>query len=115
LSPLAADHSSSDQQQFDFYHLLTVFSVAAAMVGVCLTAIGLVKVVRNQSQVATVCDALLVGDAILFLTAMLLSFLAMRLRFRGRWRTFALSADVSILIAMVVMVFCCVVWVWSLI
>src|SRR4029078_914333 len=87
---VAHDHRLSlHHHDLDFYHLLTVFSVSAAMVGVCLTAIGLIKGVENLSKFTTHCDdVLLVSDAAFFLAAGMCSFRALRLRFRGRWRSY---------------------------
>ena len=61
-----------------FTHTLTVFSVSAGMIGVCLTAIGLVKIVSQAKGVETVCDDLIVIDAIVFGLAALLGFQGLR-------------------------------------
>ena len=54
-----------------------VFSVSAAMVGVCLTVIQLIKM--NGTQAAhTIADELLAFNAILFLTTCLVAFLALK-------------------------------------
>jgi hypothetical protein len=57
-----------------FTHMLTVFSVSAGMIGVCLTAIGLVKIVSQAKGVETLCDDLIVIDAMFFGLAALLGF-----------------------------------------
>src|SRR5262245_5072715 len=103
---LSAEASSPDQHTYDFYHQLTVFSVSAAMVGVCLTGIGLIQVVQKLLEHATLADELLAADGAVFLTAMFCSFVSMRLRFRGPWRAFALVADVAVLAGMALMVVC---------
>jgi hypothetical protein len=50
-----------------FTHLLTVLSVSAGMVGVCLTAIGLIGVMKSLSRVETIVDDLLAISAMLFM------------------------------------------------
>ncbi len=57
-----------------FTHTLTVFSVASGMIGVCLTGIGLVKIVSHAKGVETFCDDLIVIDAMVFGLAAILGF-----------------------------------------
>jgi hypothetical protein len=51
-----------------------VFTVSAGMVGVCLTAIGLLRIVVAQTKVQTLGDELLALDAMLFLVCVFLAF-----------------------------------------
>ena len=50
------------------------------MVGVCLTVIGLIRVVITLGKADTLADDLLASDALLFLTSCLLSYSALRVR-----------------------------------
>jgi hypothetical protein len=50
------------------------------MVGVCLTVIGLIRVVITLGRADTVADDFLAGDALLFLVSCLLSYWALRSR-----------------------------------
>ena len=68
-----------------FTHTLTVFSVSAGIFGVCLTAIGLVKVVSEAKGVNTICDDLMAIDAMIFGVAALLGFRGLQ-RFVHRQR-----------------------------
>jgi hypothetical protein len=52
--------------------------IAAAMVGVCLTGIGLLRVGSAWGRRASFADDLLAIDSLLFLIAMLASYLAVR-------------------------------------
>ncbi len=54
-----------------------VFSVSAAMVGVCLTVIQLIKMNGNQSQY-TIVDEMLAVDAIVFMVACITAFLTLK-------------------------------------
>lgn len=62
----------------DYNLMLAIFSVAAAMVGVCLTGIGLLQVVSSVRQISTIGDELLAVDSIVFLGCCLVSFVALR-------------------------------------
>src|SRR3977135_2786252 len=55
-----------------------LFTVSSAMVGVCLTVVGLIRVVITLGKADTVADDLLASDALLFLTSCLLSYAALR-------------------------------------
>jgi len=57
-----------------------IFTVSSAMVGVCLTVIGLIRVVITFGKADTVADDLLAADAFLFLLSCLLSYSALRTR-----------------------------------
>lgn len=51
-----------------------VFTVSAGMVGVCLTAIGLLRLVAAQTKIQTIGDDLLAIDALLFVLCVFLAF-----------------------------------------
>src|SRR6516225_2455428 len=55
-----------------------IFTVSSAMVGVCLTVIGLIRVVITLGRADTVADDFLAGDSLLFLVSCLLSYWALR-------------------------------------
>jgi hypothetical protein len=85
-----------------------IFSVSAAMVGVCLTVIGIIRVVITIGNIQTLADNFLSLDALLFLFACILSYLS--LRTRGIRRLFMLEriADGLFIIGLVLMGFVCV-------
>ena len=60
-----------------------VFSVSAAMVGVCLTVIQLIKMNGDQ-QANTIVDEILALDSVVFMLACVLSFLALKSRRNSR-------------------------------
>src|SRR2546421_5238484 len=61
-----------------------IFTVSSAMVGVCLTVIGLIRVVITFGKADTVADDLLAADAFLFLLSCLLSYSALQTRSKRR-------------------------------
>ena len=55
-----------------------IFGVSAGLVGVCLTVIGLVQIVQELRDVDSLADNLLAVNALGFLAACLLAYLALR-------------------------------------
>src|ERR1700747_3099022 len=84
-----------------------IFTVSAGMVGVCLTVIGLIRVVITLGKADTLADDLLASDALLFLTACLLSYGALRAPSFCRMHRIERAADVVFITAMVVMTLIC--------
>jgi hypothetical protein len=84
-----------------------IFTVSSAMVGVCLTVIGLVRVVITLGKADTVADDLLASDALLFLISCFLSYAALRSRGIRRMHRIERAADAVFILAMIVMVAIC--------
>jgi hypothetical protein len=73
------------------------------MVGVCLTAISLIVAVQNLSEFETVCDLLLVVDALTFIVAATASFVAMRFHGRPSGDRWLFLAELAMLVGLVMM------------
>lgn len=88
----------SPQPSFDddriYTHLLTLLSVSAAMVGVCLTAVGLVSVIEALNKWEGWVDDLLAIGSLIFSLVTLLSFLGIRTRVRYTWPRYLLLLDI---------------------
>jgi hypothetical protein len=84
-----------------------IFTVSSAMVGVCLTVIGLIRVVITFGKADTVADDLLAADAFLFLVSCLLSYSALRTRSKRRMHRMERIADGIFILAMILMVVIC--------
>ncbi|MDQ2824526.1 MAG: hypothetical protein M3R29_03670 [Verrucomicrobiota bacterium] len=84
-----------------------IFTVSSAMVGVCLTVIGLIRVVITLGKADTLADDFLATDALLFLTSCLLSYWALRSRGLRRMHRIERAADTVFIIAMIGMVAIC--------
>src|SRR6478672_10735662 len=84
-----------------------IFTVSSAMVGVCLTVIGLIRVVITLGKADTIADDLLAGDALLFLLSCLLSYAAIRSRSLARMRRIERTADGIFIVAMILMAGVC--------
>ncbi len=104
---------SQEQREYDL--TLHVFSIFAAMIGVCLTAIGILRLVAAQTKVQTLGDEFLTADAVLFVICCFLSFWSFKtkqLRLRQRLRLFV---DVLLMVALVVMVGVCAIIAYALV
>jgi hypothetical protein len=91
-----------------------IFTVSSAMVGVCLTVIGLIRVVITLGRADTLADDLLAGDALLFLISCLLSYWALRSRGLRRMHRLEKIADGIFIVAMIGMVIICAVITYSI-
>ena len=81
-----------------------VFVVSSAMVGVCLTLMGLVRLIGSVSPVQTLADELLTIVAAIFLVSCLAAYLSVRTRsttYRLRYERAADWAFISGMIAIV--------------
>ena len=96
------EHSQSNDDRA-YAHLLTLLSVSAAMVGVCLTACGLVNVIEALSKLEGWVDDLLAIGSLVFSLVTLLSFLGVRTRIH-RWSRFVLLLDILFCLGIVTMV-----------
>jgi len=91
-----------------------IFTVSSAIVGVCLTVIGLIRVVITLGNADTLADDLLAGDALLFLVSCLLSYWALRSRGLRRMHRLEKIADAIFIIAMIGMVVVCALVTYSI-
>jgi hypothetical protein len=81
-----------------------IFTVSSAMVGVCLTVIGLIRVVITLGRADNLADDFLAGDALLFLASCLLSYTALRSKVSSRMHKIERLADIIFITAMIAMI-----------
>jgi len=84
-----------------------IFTVSAAMVGVCLTVIGLLRVVIAIRKVDTLGDDFLAIDAVLFLVSCLSAYWSLRTRNTRRMHRLERFADAVFIVALLGMVAIC--------
>lgn len=84
-----------------------IFTVSAGMVGVCLTVIGLLRVVITLGKADTLADDFVAVDAVLFLVACVSSYWALRTRSVSRMHRVERFADIAFILALVLMVVIC--------
>src|SRR3954452_17072026 len=98
------DSNGKQKRELEEDICIHIFTVSSAMVGVCLTVIGLVRVVITLGKADTLADDLLAADALLFLISSLLSYAALRSRGFRRMHRIERAADATFGLAMLVMV-----------
>jgi membrane-anchored protein YejM (alkaline phosphatase superfamily) len=76
-------------------------------VGVCLTLIGIIRVVITERRIDNLADDFLAADSALFLVSCLLSYWALRTRSLRRMRRVERWADGIFLVALLAMVSVC--------
>lgn len=91
-----------------------IFSVSAAMVGVCLTVIGIFRAVSELKSFSTYGDDALALDGLLFLFSCILAYSALRSNSEVRRRGFERAADVVFISALSIMSFVCCFLVYSI-
>jgi hypothetical protein len=84
-----------------------IFTVSAAMVGVCLTVVGLLRVVITLQTQENIIDDLVSIDAVFFLVACLTSYWSLRTRNKVRMHRLENFADAVFILGMLFMVVIC--------
>ena len=92
-----------------------IFTVSATMVGVCLTVIGVLRVVSRLSHVSSVADELLSVDAVGFLVSCVVAYSALRTANVARRRRIERWADTIFLLTLGMMTAACALVAWELI
>ncbi len=103
----SAEPEQASERQLAADICVHIFSVSAALVGVCLTVIGLLRVIIYTSKVETFVDDILAADAVIFLLSCLLSYWALRTRSRYRMHRVERVADTVFLVGLFLMVLTC--------
>lgn len=85
-----------------------IFTASATLVGVCLTVIGLLNVMRGFGRVRGYSDALLSLDAFGFLSSCVIAYIALRTESRTRRRVIEKYADGAFLLSLGIMTVVCV-------
>lgn len=112
-------NNKKDEQQQRFLLeddiAIHIFSVSAAMVGVCLTVVGIVRLIAGMTRIETLADDGLALGALLFLGSCLLSYVALRGRSRKRSYTLERVADMLFLTGLSLLAIVAVVITYALI
>jgi hypothetical protein len=96
-----------EKEERDHALNMTLFAVSAGMVGVCLTSIGILRLVSAQTSVRTIGDDLLAIDAVVFVLACGLSFAWFRVRSPAARRMLRAGVDVLVLAGLIGMAGIC--------
>jgi hypothetical protein len=106
---------NDDLNKFERNICIHIFSVSAAMVGVCLTVIGLIRIVVAASFIMTLADDFLAMDALLFLIACLFAYSALRCQKTIKMYRLERIADYLFISALILMVAACAIIAYELI
>ena len=94
---------------------MNVFAISATMVGVCLTAIGIIRLITSQTRIETFGDEMLAADAVIFMVSSFLAFWSFKTK-RPRLRhILRLIIDGAFIVGLTVMVIICSVIVYAII
>jgi hypothetical protein len=111
--PPVAEAPTIDERTYT--HFLTVLSVSSGMVGVCLTAIGLIGIVKATKGIETVVDDLLAVSCVVFMVTAVMSFLGMRTRVAKTRRNFVKALDAVFCLGLVLVVVATMLLTWMVI
>lgn len=105
-----ATHMTNQNSNFHLEEDISIhiFSASSAMVGVCLTVIGLLRVFITIKKINTLADDILAIDALLFLISCLLSYWALRTRISHRMLLVERLADMVFILGLLLMVTVCI-------
>ena len=105
---MASSSNMTQQVDLDQDICVHIFTVSAAMVGVCLTVIGLIRIMISIQKIDTVADDLLAANALVFLASCFLAYWALRTRSSRRMHRLERIADGLFLIGLGLMTgICC--------
>jgi hypothetical protein len=94
------NNTAETQRLLDHDICVHIFTASAAMVGVCLTVIGIIRMVVSLRHTDMVGSDLLAVNAMAYLAACLMSYWALRTRSLGRNHRLERVADVLFLSAL---------------
>ena len=98
---------ANDKKSLEADISIHIFTASAGLVGVCLTVIGLIRVVVATINVDTIADNLLAIDALLFLASCLLAYWALRTRSIRRMYRVERAADAIFIAGLLLMTGVC--------
>ena len=99
--------SSTQHQPLAIDTCVHIYTISAAMIGVCLTGVGLIRVVISLKATDTLADDLLCLDAVVFLFATISAYWALRVRGVRRLERLEFAADVAFVTGMALMTGIC--------
>ena len=100
MDPQITVPDTSERPRLDENICVHIFTASAAMVGVCLTVVGIIRVVISRHESDLFADDLLAVNAMLYLASSLLSYWALRTRNVTRNYRLERIADVIFLVAL---------------
>jgi len=110
MTPPEPDPPSADRDI-----AIHIFTASAALVGVCLTVISIVRAITEGKGIQWFVDDLLAINAMVFLASCLLSYAALRVRKQGRRHRLEKAADIVFITGLSGLVIVCGTIVWAVV
>lgn len=98
-----SEENNSNELQISIH----IFSVSAALVGVCLTVIGIFRAIGELKNFSTLGDNILAVDALIFLGSFMFAYSALRSKDKARQRRLERIADVLFILGLCLMAVVC--------
>lgn len=98
-----ADENNSNETQISIH----IFSVSAALVGVCLTVIGIFRAVGELKTFSTLGDNILAIDALIFLASCVCAYSSLRSKIRRKKILLEKIADILFIFGLSLMAIVC--------
>ena len=92
-----------------------IFEVSAALVGVCLTVIGIIGLITSLKKMETLADEITALDAVIFLAACIAAYMGIKTRDRRRRLKLERTADTFFITGLCGMVLICLLIVFNLV
>lgn len=89
-----------------------IMPTSATMVGVCITVIGIVRLIEMEVAIGTIIDDIASGASVLFLASTVLSYVALRSPKLEHWAE--RSADLVFILGLLLLVMCGLMLTWEL-
>ena len=102
---MSCQETTNEYKEFDL--TIHIFSVSAALLGVCLTVIGLFVISHRLSPVKSLGEKLLAVDASIFLTTCMLAYFSLRIRRKQRQHLLERIAEEVFFFGLIMMAFIC--------
>ena len=84
-----------------------IFTVSAGMVGVCITVIGIINIITSAKKIATLIDDITAINAVIFLLACIISYIAIKTRGKQLRLLLEKIADGIFISGLILMVIIC--------
>lgn len=98
-----SDDNNSNETQISIH----IFSVSAALVGVCLTVIGIFRAIGELKNFSTLGDNILAIDALIFLGSCVFAYSSLRSQDMGKKHKLEKIADVLFIFGLSLMAIVC--------
>lgn len=110
--PMANSPSAEESERDLTIH---VFTISASMVGVCLTAIGILRLITSQTRTETIGDDLLAADAVVFMVCCFLSFWSFKTKAMRLRHILRFIVDSLFMLGLTIMVLVCAVIAYAIV